>query len=498
MPLNTSQSRLFSGLRLNRSLNKIIGELQEGQMGQQISRNRILAAAIIWSVIIVPISAIAQTAIKMPKNKYKALDDVKIGNDASRQVEQQFPILNDQQAEAYVSRVGQKLVASIPPQFRQPEFDYRFKVVNARDINAFALPGGPMYVNRGMIEAAKNEGEMAGVMAHEISHVALRHATAQQTKLNNPLNQILGIGAVLGGAILGGQGGAQLGQMIVAGSFLKYSREYETQADILGSQIMADAGYDPRDLANMFQTIAKESGGGRGPEWLSSHPDPGNRYQKINQEAQYLRVSPNPIKVTRDFSRIQERLRALPRARSMAEIEKDVKSGQTTSATAGGNYSNTVPYPSTRTRIYQGGSWIRMNVPSNWKEFGAQSEVTFAPEGGYGDQGITHGVMIGIYKSRGAAIAQSTEDYVNGILESNSYLRQRGGYSRATVAGRQGYTTMISGRSPVTNRTENVTIYTAPMQSGDILYIAAVVPSDESFRYDSAFRNLVASIRLND
>lgn len=271
-------------------------------MRKRMSRNRVLTAAVIWSVVILPFSAIAQTAIKMPKNKYKIQDDVKIGNDASRQVEQQFPILNDQQAESYVTRVGERLVSAIPPQFRQPDFDYRFKVVNARDINAFALPGGPMYVNRGMIEAAKNEGEMAGVMAHEISHVALRHATAQQTKLNNPLNQILGIGAILGGAILGGGTGAQLGQMIVAGSFLRYSREYETQADILGAQIMASAGYDPRDLSGMFQTIQKESGGSRTPEWLSSHPDPGSRSKIIDNEASRLNVSSNPIKVTREFS----------------------------------------------------------------------------------------------------------------------------------------------------------------------------------------------------
>lgn len=467
-------------------------------MRKSLSRNRILAAAVLWSVVVLPFSAIAQTAIKMPKNKYKVQDDVKIGNDASRQVEQQFPILNDQQAEAYVTRVGDRLVASIPPQFRQPDFDYRFKVVNARDINAFALPGGPMYVNRGMIEAAKNEGEMAGVMAHEISHVALRHATAQQTKLNNPLNQILGIGAILGGAILGGGTGAQLGQMIVAGSFLRYSREYETQADILGAQIMANAGYDPRDLAGMFQTIQKESGGSRAPEWLSSHPDPGNRYKLINDEASRLNVSSNPIKVTRDFSRTQERLRAMPRAKSMAEIEKEIKSGEGTNPTAGGRYSASVPYPSATTRVYQSGSWIRMNVPSNWREFAGQSEVTFAPEGAYGDQGITHGAMVGIYKGRGGSFDQTTEEYVKGLLESNAYLRQQSGFSRTTVAGRQGYTTALSGRSSVTNKTENVTIYTAPMRSGDILYIAAVVPADESFRYNSAFRSLIASVRLND
>ncbi|HQU91128.1 MAG TPA: M48 family metallopeptidase [Pyrinomonadaceae bacterium] len=465
---------------------------------KQYRFGRQLAVAFsLWAVLLLPFSAIAQTTVKMPKNKYKVQDDVKIGSDASRQVEQQFPILHDRPTQAYVERVGERLVAAIPPQFQQPAFDYKFEVVNARDINAFALPGGPMYVNRGMIEAAKNEGEMAGVMAHEISHVALRHATAQQTKLNSPLNQILGIGAILGGAILGGGTGAELGQMIVAGSFLRYSRDYETQADILGARIMADAGYDPRDLANMFKTIAGE-GGGRGPEWLSSHPDPGNRYQKINQEANYLNVSRNPIKVTQEFSRTQERLRAMPRAKSMAEIEKDVKSGNTTSPTANGRYTNNVPYPSTRYRTYRSGNWIQMNVPTNWEEFSGQSDVTFSPQGAYGDQGITHGAMVGLAKTRGGSFDQATRDYVEGLVQSNSYLRQQGGFTRTTVAGRQSYMTTLSGRSPVTGRNETVTVYTVPMRSGDLLYIAAVAPSDDAYRYNSAFRTMIRSVRLND
>lgn len=467
-------------------------------MKQYKLRRQMTVAFALWAMLLLPFSAFAQTRVTMPKNKYKIQDDVKIGSDASRQVQQQFPILNDRQTQAYVERVGDRLVAAIPAEFRQPAFDYRFEVVNARDINAFALPGGPMYVNRGMIESAKNEGEMAGVMAHEISHVALRHATAQQTKLNSPLNQILGIGAVLGGAILGGGTGAQLGQMIVAGRFLQYSRDYETQADILGARIMADAGYDPRDLANMFRTIAAESGGGRSPEWLSSHPDPGNRFQKINQEAQYLNVSRNPIKVTQEFARTQERLRAMPRARSMAEIEREHKAGQTTSPTASGRYTNSVQYPSTRYRTYQSGNWIRMNVPSNWQEFSGQSDVTFAPEGAYGNQGITHGAMIGLYRARGGSFDQATQDYLNGLIQANSYLRQQSGFSRTNVAGRQAYATMLAGRSPVTGRNETVTIYTIPMRSGDLLYIAAVAPSDEANRYNSAFRTMVSSVRLND
>lgn len=465
-------------------------------MRKQIIGRASVAALMLWAIAVMPVVSIAQTRIALPKNKYKVQDDVKLGNDASRQVEQQFPILNDAQSQDYVSRVGERLVSAIPPQFRQPAFDYRFKVVNASDINAFALPGGPMFVNRGMIEAARNEGEMAGVMAHEISHVALRHATAQATKQGSLGNQLGTIGLILGGAILGGQTGAQAGAVVATAWQTKYSRDYETQSDILGSQIMADAGYDPRDLANMFQTIAKE-GGGRGPEWLSSHPDPGNRYEKINQEAALLNVDPNPIKITRDFERIQSRLRGMPPARTMAQIQKEGGGGQGgQNPTAGGTYSRNVQYPSTRYKTYNGGD-IRFNVPNNWREFSGQNGVTFAPEGAYGNQGITHGALVSAYRSNGNNLANATREYVEGLLQVNQYLSQRNNYTRTTIAGRQGYTTTLAGRSPVTNRNEIVTIFTAQLRSGDLLTIAAVVPEDESYRYSSAFRSMVNSIQLN-
>lgn len=471
-------------------------------MNSRFFSRSLVSAAIIWALAFMPMLAAAQTRIGMPKNKYKVQDDVRLGREASAQVARQMPILSDGVVDNYVEDVGRRLAGAIPPEYQHSEFNYTFDVVNASDINAFALPGGPMYVNRGMIEAARNEGEMAGVMAHEISHVALRHATAQATKQGSIGNQLGTIGLILGGAILGGQSGAQLGALGAQAWMTKYSREYETQADILGSQIMAYAGYDPRDLANMFQTIARQ-GGGRGPEWLSSHPDPGNRFQNINREASLLRVSPNPIKITREFSRVQERLGSMPRASTMAEIEqgngRDGRGGVSQSPTAGGRYSRTVEYPSPRARVYSSGNWIRMNVPDNWRDFSGSQEVTFAPEGAYGDQGITHGAMLGLVRSSsGGSLQQSTQDYVNGLLQSNNYLRQEGGYQRAYIGGRQAYSTTLSGRSPITGETEIVTIYTTQLRTGDLLYIATVSPAAESYRYNSTFRNMLSSIRLYD
>jgi len=454
----------------------------------------------VWTLLILPLAGFGQTRISMPRNKYKVQDDVKLGGDAARQVEQQMPILRDAEATRYVQQVGDKLVDAIPQEFQQPQFQYTFQIVNARDINAFALPGGPMYVNRGMIEAARNEGEMAGVMAHEIAHVALRHATAQATKQSNPLNQILGIGAVLGGAILGGQTGAVLGQQIYKGVFVNpYSREYETQADILGARIMADAGYDPRDLANIFRTIAQQGGGSRGPEWLSTHPDPGNRFNNINREASLLRVSPEPIKVTQAFLNTKRRFQNMPRAQSMEEIarnQQNTRGGQNT--TVNGRYESRVQTPSSRYRTYSSGSQISVSVPENWSTVAeGETEVWFAPEGAYGNSGITHGAMMGVAQTRSANISQATQEYVEGLLQSNNYLQQQNNYSRATLAGRSGLATVLSGRSPVTGRTEIVTVYTTSLRSGYLFYVITVVPQNEAATYDYAFRNMLRSLRLN-
>jgi Zn-dependent protease with chaperone function len=469
-------------------------------MKRNESGNRLAMFALLSALVIMPLAAFGQTAVKMPKNKYKVQDDVDLGRKTASEVDRQFPILKDADATRYVEQVGRRLVAAIPSQFQQTAFNYRFKVVNARDINAFALPGGPMYVNRGMIEAAKNEGEMAGVMAHEISHVALRHATAQQTKLNNPLNQILGIGAIIGGGILAGQAGAQAGQVVAAGYFLKYSRDYEKQADILGAQIMANAGYDPRDLANMFRTIEQQSGsGGRAPEWLSSHPNPGNRYEAINREASLLRVNGTPIKITRDFERVQSRLRGMPKAQSMEDIERNAQNNKTPSPTAGGKYSNSVAYPSTATRLFSSGSLFRASVPNNWRDFASGSDTLLAPEGAYGDQGITHGAMFGTYTASASGLSQASSEYVNGVLQGNNYLTQRGGLMRTTINGRNAYTTVLSGLSPVTGKTEVVTVYTTQLAaSGELFFIATVVPELEASRYSIAFRNIISSVRITE
>ena len=233
--------------------------------------------AIVVSLFAVAVLA-AQTRITPPPNTYTPAQDVELGREAASQVERQMPIMHDDEIESYIEGVGRRLVEAIPPDVRHAEFEYSFHAVNVSEINAFALPGGPMFVNRGMIEAAHAEGEVAGVMAHELSHVVLRHGTAQQAKAQKyQIGEVAG--AVLG-AIIGGRMGSvvsQTAQFGLGAAYLRFPREYERQADLEGTHIMARAGYDPRDMANVFKTIEETSGAG-GPQWLSDHPNPGNRF----------------------------------------------------------------------------------------------------------------------------------------------------------------------------------------------------------------------------
>jgi hypothetical protein len=441
----------------------------------------------------------AQTKISPPKNKYSPQEDVQLGREAAAQVEQQLPILRDDNVTSYVSEVGQRLVASIPAELRHPEFNYTFKVVNVKEINAFALPGGPMFVNRGMIEAARNEGEVAGVVAHELSHVALRHGTAQATKATK--YQIGTIAGAVIGAIVGGTAGSVISQGTQFGlgtAFLRYSREYEKQADLEGSQIMARAGYDPRDMANMFKTIEQQGGSG-GPQWLSDHPNPGNRYDYITKEAQSLHVE-NTRRDSGAFQSVQARLRQMSPAPSTEEATRNARNGGRTTGPVGttGRISNNVERPSTRYTSYTEGNLFRVSVPSNWRELPGNNSVTFAPEGGYGainQQSVfTHGAEIGVTRNESHDLQTATDELIQSLSQANPRMRRESGFDRGSVGGRQGLRTMLTNQNEATRRTERIALYTTLLDDGTLFYIVGVAPDNEFGDYDRAFNRGAGSV----
>jgi predicted Zn-dependent protease len=453
------------------------------------------------AAVLLSASVQAQTAIEPRKNSYTPAQDVQLGREAAADVRRQLPLLKDATAATLVERIGDRLVEQIPGELRQPAFRYSFEIVNLREINAFALPGGPMFLNRGMIEAARSDAEVAGVMAHELSHVILRHGTLQASK-----GQKFQIGAIAGqvlGAIVGGRKGeviAQGSQLGLGTWFLKYGREYEREADLLGAQIMARAGYDPRQMANMFRTI-QQQGGSRGPEWLSSHPDPGNRYADINREAGMLQVR-GRADTAGAFEAARARLARLPAAPSAEQVARTEqgRQGQGGPAASETRAGRAEP-PSGQWRTYRPGDFLRVSVPANWRQVESGDVITYAPAGGYlraesGQSAFTHGVQIGVADAGGASLREATEQLVRSFAQGNPRLRRQGGYSRTTVGGRQGLTTTLTNVSEVTGETEAVNLSTVQLRDGRLLFLVGVAPAGEARAYAGTFDRVRQSLQI--
>ena len=442
---------------------------------------------------------VAQTKIVAPKNRYSVSEDVTVGKEAAAQAKKDLPMLNDERIDDWIESIGAKLAMAIPPEFRHSEFKYTFDVVNQKEINAFALPGGPMFLNRGMIEAAKTEGEVAGVMGHEMSHVALRHGTAQATKGQGA--QIGSILGQLGGAILGGTAGSILstGSQITAGAYLmKYSRGYESQADLLGAQMLARAGYDPREMANMFKTLEAE-GGQRGPDWFSSHPNPGNRYEAILKESASLRVQGDAD--SHQFPSIQARLKGMSPAYTAEQIAKGQAKPGTQTVTR--REPVNVESPSSQFRTSRPFNFMRLSIPQNWSEVaGSDNGATYAPDGGYVESqngsAFTHGLQIGVTTTRGSGnLQRDTDALIAGFAQSNAQLRSTGS-SKDTISGRSAIRTNLANVSEVTGQKESVSLTTTQLTDGRVLFLIGVAPQTEANAYEDAFRRVRQSVQLSD
>ena len=220
------------------------------------------------------------TKLRPGFNLFSKEQDVQVGQESAAQVRKQMTMVNDPFLNQYVNNVGKRLANA--QEAKESGFPFTFEVVADPSINAFALPGGPMFINSGLLKAVDNEAQLAGVMGHEMSHVILRHGTNQASK-----SQMIQLPAVLGSRIAGGSMMGQLAQLgigIGANSvLLKFSRGAESQADLLGSHLMAESGYDPVQMARFFEKLSAQ-GGQRAPEFFSDHPNPGNRENAIQQE----------------------------------------------------------------------------------------------------------------------------------------------------------------------------------------------------------------------
>ena len=218
-------------------------------------------------------------------NLISVKDEVAIGQQAQQQVRRQVPELSDATVNNYVDGLGRRLAAAADG----PRYPYSFDVANYREANAFALPGGPVWVHRGLISSARTESQLAGVLAHEIAHIANRHAAEQMTR-----STLMNMGLGIFGALLGNGTGSQIAEVgagvAAQATMMRFSRDDEREADLKALQYMKRAGYDPRGMVELLEVLRAQQGRDPGSvqTFFASHPAPGERVQRLQLEASQL------------------------------------------------------------------------------------------------------------------------------------------------------------------------------------------------------------------
>jgi Zn-dependent protease with chaperone function len=450
-------------------------------------RRRASAVFVALALVLAPMqTALAErTVLKPGWNMFSPEQDVQLGKEASQQAEKQVPLLNDRRVNDYLNRLGQKLVSKAPGH----KYPYTFKAVNDKGINAFALPGGPIYINRGIIERADNEAQLAGVMAHEAGHVAMRHGTHQATKANAWQVPLGVLGAVLGGDSLGGML-AQLGAGFTINSILlKYSRDDETQADVLGTQILYDLGYDPRAMAQFFEKMQAESGGNPS-QFFSSHPNPGNRMARVTQEVDNLGGPP------RNYVSDSEEFRAIKRyVAGLAAPAANAAAGAAAPARPSAPSGQLVTYRN---------DMMELSHPNNWKASGQDSAFSLYPDGGVvrdrsGQGALAYGVIVNTYEPQRnnntlPSLEVATDQLIVLLRQGNPNLRVRGRRSRVTVGGSRALSVQLTNDSPLGGAEADWLVTTYRPQG--LVYFISVAPEQEFQTYAPHFQRLISSVRF--
>jgi len=238
-------------------------------------------------------------------NFYSLEKEIALGKGLAQQVERQAKIIDDPIIAEYVNRVGQNLVRN-----SDAKVPFTIKVIDTEDVNAFALPGGFFFVNSGLILKADTEAELAGVMAHEIAHVAARHGTRQATR--GELAQLATIPLIFMGGWTG-YGIRQAASILVPIGYLQFSREFEGEADMLGLQYMYKTGYDPGAFVDFFEKIEslEKKKPGTISKVFSTHPPTDARIIKAQQNIQtMLKERPEYVVTTSEFNDVKARLMA--------------------------------------------------------------------------------------------------------------------------------------------------------------------------------------------
>lgn len=416
-------------------------------------------------------------------------EEIQLGKQNAAQVMQQLPILPDSDPVAqYVQKLGARLAARAPGY----QWPYTFHVANVKEINAFALPGGPIFVNLGTIQAADNEAQLAGVMSHEISHVVQRHGTRAASKQMGAQLPLAILGGLMGNSTLAKA--AEMGISFGVGSyFLKNSRQAESEADLLGTDIMYDAGYEPRQMAVFFGKLEKEMGPNANStlsQFLSDHPNPGNRVESVTREVKTL-MPRTYLADSSDFKAIKTRVAGM-KPLSSAEVAAMAKQGGGSSADL---------KPSSNLKVFTHNDY-EISYPENWQVFGDQSSnVTIAPKSGVSQNAVAYGAMIATYQPEesGESLDLATHELIVMLKQSNPDLKLIGHDETIRVSGGKGRSAELVGSSPVKDAQgkslqERDWLVTVARKDGTVLYLIFISPDNDSAAMRPAFERMLRTL----
>ncbi len=448
----------------------------------------------------------ARVEISPCKNNYSPEQQIALGQKAARQVYAEMPVLPDSSPiTKYIQRLGEKLTAQAPG-YKWP---YNFHVADVAEVNAFALPGGTVFVNLGTIRAAANEAQLAGVMAHEISHVVLQHSVCNAAK-QQKVGLISGLGQVAASVLLGGVAGQAAAQGIgmTAGlGFLKMSRGAEKEADLLGVGILYDAGYDPNGLPQFFQTLQIKYGSG-GSQFLSDHPNPGNRSEYVDKEIASFVPRTNYVTNTPEFTRIHEQVRSM-HAYTAREVSSGIWKKESPNETVGSGVdlpAGHTPGPrevdlntSGQWKTFRGDSF-RIDIPGNWREYGSRAAAMFAPAGGItrsadgGAGNVIYGVLTDRYQPAGRmSLGAALDALVNGVVRDNPGLTP-GSQTDVAANGVTGRSVECNNPSGNNGQGEHDWIVAFQRKNGSLRYFVFVAPTPDFEKLRPTFNRLLQSV----
>ena len=452
-------------------------------------------------LVICALAALAAAQKKMPKpgwNLFKKQQDIQLGREYAQQVERQMYVVPNKELNDYVTRVGMRLVR----QGGLEDYPYYFKVVQDDSINAFALPGGPTYVHTGLLKAAENEAQLAGVLAHELSHVVLRHGTHQASRavaLQAPA-------MVLGG--LAGRSGlsallAQLGIGLGANSVLiGFSRSMESEADLLGAYTMAKAGYNPLELARFFEKLEAERGN---PNWLvsrflSDHPSPGNRIQAVDEQLPYMpRGSYNAeegdlVHIQQVVAQLSAPKSGFPRGQNQEPAGPSPAAGQ-------------VDAPAIRlsgsVREYTGslqGGAVAFSYPEEWHvEVNPDASLQVSGENGTVGGALGCGVLVSSVPARNGKVElpADTKTYLQSLAQAGRNVKTESEPAELTAGDSPALATRLSSDSPYAGRRREIDMVVTVDRGPTMVVLILVAPAAQFTHLEDAFQALIRSLRFN-